>query len=1033
MTTLTAVSQQFYDASNETLPAASRIIRVTSNTQLNNAIQDAQPGDRIVIANGSYNGLNLVGLKGTASKPIVFSAENPRQAMITGSASGRSARLSDCSYLEFHDIRFTGGSVWGFTIGPAYSTDTTLGCDNIRVIRCEIDNAGQVLLKVNGNSSNIDIIGNSLHDSGMSGYGKPYAEGIYVGDGNKMTDRSHDVLIQGNHLYNIGNQNNWGEGMDIKIQVYNITIVDNLIEHVIVNSQGAITALINDKDYPSNATNPNILIARNVIRDVSHRSGGWNGAGISAGSNGITVMNNVIWDTDEASITATQNASNTTGGFHVYNNTLGDGMQINLTSIGNANKPVAPVIMNNLVFEQGATANDRVATTADFIGPLTGDATGEGYVGFGFQLKESSAAVGSASNIDSVTEDLTGKLRPISGLSYGAFEANEAGYIPTYQTVTFDLTSGGYLNGTSEQRVLSGDDSESILAIPFEGYEFTGWTGDVVSSENPLILTDVTEDLLLTAVFTEVEIAPEDEQAPTTTIVKAINCAGSDYLSTDGILYSADAYYTSGQTAVRYSNINGTEDDSLYQSERYGAFNYAVPLPDGNYTVTLMFSETYWTSSSTRVFDVFVEEQRSIEDLDIYQEVGANAAYALSVPVYLRDGEINIELIASQDKAKLSAILIREGIDPSLIADKPYTVELIAGQNGSLEGELTQSIYEGGNTSSVLAIPDEGYRFTGWTGQITSGDNPLILDNVLDDFTATANFEPELTGSLVYAINCGGDTYLSNDGTLYSADRFYLEGVTGSKSNEIAETEDDPLYQTYRFNDVAYEFPIENGDYRVTLKFVEPYWNAAELRIFDILIEDEPIINDMDLFSLVGRNVSYDYTLDVTVEDGYLNIGSTASMDYSLIAAIQIEHLSNETVESSPSEESAAVDANNNGIADLLEQALNLDINNAATRLEQMPQASLTLDANKQYLELTFRRLKGGSGDASDGYTSNGIHYRVECSETLNGTWETGSDLLQVVGEPVDNGDGTESVTVRIKQAISESPCAFMRLNVSAI
>ncbi|MFT4902150.1 MAG: hypothetical protein ACI81V_001435 [Lentimonas sp.] len=578
-----AHGDSFYTLTDDTPPTALRVVRVSDNAEFNSAISNASPGDRILLADGNYNGINLVGLKGTAQSPIVFMAENPRQAWISGSTSGRNARLSDCAYLEFRDLRFTGAQVWGVTMGPAYSSDSSsLGCNNIRIINCEIDHSGQLLLKVNGGSYNIDIIGNSLHDTGLSGSGNPYAEGIYIGDGGLMTDRSHDVLVQGNHLYNIGNVNNWGEAIDIKVKTYNITIVDNLIENVTVNSQGAITVLLNDQAYPAGMTNPNIVIARNVIHKVRRRSGGWNGTGISAGSNGVSIYNNLIWDTDEASITVTRNASNTMGGFHLYNNTLWDGVLINQSSVGTADQPVEAFLANNLIRGTGASAADRVATSADFIGPLTGSATADTYIGGGFQLDINSAAAGSGAVISYFNDDLSGVLRPSTAYSYGALEA---------------IASDG----------------------------------------------------------TPPPPPPENDPEP---LIAAINCGGSQYLATDGILYEADNAYAGGSTASRTTAISGTAEDPLYQSERYGPFSYAIPVQSGNYLVTLMFAETYWTGTKQRILDSLIEGQTVISQLDIYGNVGINAALQIQIPVLITDGTLNIDFTAMADKPKLSALRI---------------------------------------------------------------------------------------------------------------------------------------------------------------------------------------------------------------------------------------------------------------------------------------------------------------------------------------------------------------------------------------
>ncbi len=96
---------------------------------------------------------------------------------------------------------------------------------------------------------------------------------------------------------------------------------------------------------------------------------------------------------------------------------------------------------------------------------------------------------------------------------------------------------------------------------------------------------------------------------------------------------------------------------------------------------------------------------------------------------------------------------------------------------------------------------------------------------------------------------------------------------------------------------------------------------------------------------------------------------------------------------------------------------------------EDMPASMI----NGNHLELNFRRLRGtGTGTAEDGYTVGGILYTVQWSSNLV-QWQTGSADLEQVGSPTDNGDGTETIRVRLKKTISEQSQAFLRLNVERI
>jgi len=84
---------------------------------------------------------------------------------------------------------------------------------------------------------------------------------------------------------------------------------------------------------------------------------------------------------------------------------------------------------------------------------------------------------------------------------------------------------------------------------------------------------------------------------------------------------------------------------------------------------------------------------------------------------------------------------IAAGDDAILLSFNQYEITFQTGQNGQLEGELTQSVNAGEDSTPVRAVADDGYFFTGWTGDITSADNPIIIENVQKDFHLNANFE----------------------------------------------------------------------------------------------------------------------------------------------------------------------------------------------------------------------------------------------------------------------------------------------------
>ncbi len=102
--------------SGPTVKGAVRVIDVADDAALRSAVQQATPGTHVRIAPGRYRpGLYIVGLKGTAQRPIVIegaSADNP--PLFEG--GGTAWQLSRCQYVTLRNIAVRGQSGNGINI-----------------------------------------------------------------------------------------------------------------------------------------------------------------------------------------------------------------------------------------------------------------------------------------------------------------------------------------------------------------------------------------------------------------------------------------------------------------------------------------------------------------------------------------------------------------------------------------------------------------------------------------------------------------------------------------------------------------------------------------------------------------------------------------------------------------------------------------------------------------------------------------------------------------------------------------------------
>jgi hypothetical protein len=148
----------------------------------------------------------------------------------------------------------------------------------------------------------------------------------------------------------------------------------------------------------------------------------------------------------------------------------------------------------------------------------------------------------------------------------------------------------------------------------------------------------------------------------------------------------------------------------------------------------------------------------------------------------------------------------------------------------------------------------------------------------------------------------GGSPYTDQSGNVWAADKAYVAGSWGyvgsggtardpGTTDPIANTQDDALFRSYRYGtSLNYRFDVPfNGDYRVTLYFVEPYWTASGKRRFDIAINGTTVASNVDLYSIVGHDVAWVPSYNVTVTNGQVNILLSRRTDNAILSGIKVE------------------------------------------------------------------------------------------------------------------------------------------------
>lgn len=117
-----------------------------------------------------------------------------------------------------------------------------------------------------------------------------------------------------------------------------------------------------------------------------------------------------------------------------------------------------------------------------------------------------------------------------------------------------------------------------------------------------------------------------------------------------------------------------------------------------------------------------------------------------------------------------------------------------------------------------------------------------------------------------------------------------MGGQVVAYGNPVEGTDDDPVYQSVRYDMDGYRLEVPNGTYTVTLQFNEPHYNDAGKRVFGVKLQGNRVIDRLDMIEKIGKNKALDYTCPGTkVTDSRLLIEFVRLKEYPCIAGIIID------------------------------------------------------------------------------------------------------------------------------------------------
>ncbi len=202
-----------------------------------------------------------------------------------------------------------------------------------------------------------------------------------------------------------------------------------------------------------------------------------------------------------------------------------------------------------------------------------------------------------------------------------------------------------------------------------------------------------------------------------------VNCGGPAYTGGDGRVWAADSGFVDGTVYAPDNppNIEGTNDPSLHQTERYGDasdFSYNFNMNPGTYRVVL-HNATLWDGAcgeGTRVFDVTINGTKVLTDYDMSAHVPCLTAHDTSFNVSTGlDGKINITFqVGAVQNPKINAIEVLRLSGVSIQGASRSAAARFPVVNASNGGLVVQSFVDG---AYMLELKDvQGKRIASKTG-----------------------------------------------------------------------------------------------------------------------------------------------------------------------------------------------------------------------------------------------------------------------------------------------------------------------------
>jgi hypothetical protein len=223
------------------------------------------------------------------------------------------------------------------------------------------------------------------------------------------------------------------------------------------------------------------------------------------------------------------------------------------------------------------------------------------------------------------------------------------------------------------------------------------------------------------------------------------------------------------------------------------------------------------------------------------------------------------------------------GLDQTFTAGflplKTYIVTYLAAVHGTIEGETQQLIVHGEDATAVVAKPNAGYSFTGWSDGVTNANRRDV--NIVSDLTVTANFAA-IIHDLVLLKNPAEGGIVTGNGSFATGQDvlIFALAVQGYRflnwtdaNNQVVSTQAGyPFTMPSQSTTLTANFALDNTSVETMVNKLEVFPNPAGSHI---TVKADQLITRIIMFDISGRVI---YTKEVNQYESVIYFNLDAGM-----------------------------------------------------------------------------------------------------------------------------------------------------------